>query len=69
MKLLKLTTIAAALLLTAPAAGAQVVKRTGSSADRNKKAGASGLTVTGRQQSFYEVTEPSDADLQWMKVV
>lgn len=69
MKLLKLTTIAAALLLTAPAAGAQVVKRTGSSADRNKKAGTSGLTVTDRQQSFYEVTEPSDADLQWMKVV
>lgn len=67
MKLLKLTAIAAALTLAVPTAGAQVTKRTGS-ADRNKKA-ASGLTVTDRQQSFYEVTEPSDADLQWMKVV
>lgn len=67
MKLLKLTAIAAALTLAVPTAGAQVTKRTGS-ADRNKKA-ASGLTVTDRQQSFYEVTEPCDADLQWMKVV
>lgn len=25
--------------------------------------------ITDRQQSFYEVREPSDADLQWMKVI
>lgn len=69
MRLLKLTTIAAVLMLAAPTTEAQVVKRTGSGADRNKKDGTSGLNVTSRQQSFYEVTEPSDADLQWMKVV
>ena len=34
---------------------------------RGKKEGAEG--ITDRQQSFYEVKEPSDADLQWMKVI
>lgn len=49
---------------------AQVTKRTGGDArnrDKNKKEGAA--TITDRQQSFYEVREPSDADLQWMKVI
>ena len=43
----------------------QVSKR-GASAPRAKK---NENGITDRQQSFYEVKEPSDADLQWMKVV
>ena len=35
--------------------------------DRNKNNGSP--LITDRQQSFYEVREPSDADLQWMKVI
>ena len=49
---------------------AQVTRRSGTDArgkDKNKKEGAA--TITDRQQSFYEVREPSDADLQWMKVI
>ena len=48
---------------------AQVTRRTGGDArnrDKNKKEGPA---ITDRQQSFYEVKEPSDADLQWMKVI
>ena len=59
-----------ALLLVAFALGAnaQVTKReAGDSRKKDKKDGASNITT--RQQSFYEVKEPSDADLQWMKVV
>ncbi len=61
-----------ALLLVGIALGsnAQVTRRTGGDArnrDKNKKDGAA--AVTDRQQSFYEVREPSDADLQWMKVI
>ena len=47
---------------------AQVTKRTGGDArKKDKKEG--GVAITDRQQSFYEVREPSDADLQWMKVI
>ena len=47
---------------------AQVTKRTGGDArKKDKKEG--GVSITDRQQSFYEVREPSDADLQWMKVI
>ena len=61
-----------ALLLVGIALGSnvQVTRRTGGDArnrDKNKKDGAA--AVTDRQQSFYEVREPSDADLQWMKVI
>lgn len=48
------------------AASAQVVKK--SDADRKAK-DEKGSAITGRQQSFYEVKEASDADLQWMKVI
>jgi len=50
--------------------GAQVTKRDGSEG-RNKKGKKEGgaAAVTDRQQSFYEVREPNDADLQWMKVI
>ena len=47
---------------------AQVTKRTGGDArKKDKKEG--GVTITDRQQAFYEVKEPHDADLQWMKVI
>ena len=44
-----------------------VSRRTGADRGRGKKTDANG--ITDRQQSFYEVKEPSDADLQWMKVI
>ncbi len=42
------------------------VSRRGANAGRQKKDGS---VVSDRQQSFYEVKEPSDADLQWVKVI
>jgi gliding motility associated protien GldN len=58
-----------ALLLLGLALGtnAQVTRRTGG--DARKKDKSEGPTITDRQQSFFEVKEPSDADLQWMKVI
>jgi gliding motility associated protien GldN len=59
-----------ALLLVAFVLGtnAQVTKRSGGDTrTKDKKEGSA--TITDRQQSFYEVKEPSDADLQWMKVI
>ena len=66
MKTLKL--ILATLLVGAVAstASAQVVKKNDS--DRKAKE-EKAAAITGRQQSFYEVKEASDADLQWMKVI
>lgn len=57
-------TLLAATMTTA--VNAQVVKK--SEADRKAKE-EKGNAISGRQQSFYEVSEPSDADLQWMKVI
>ncbi len=67
MKSLRL--ISALLLIGLALQGsAQVKKRTaGDSRKKDKKEGAA--VITDRQQSFYEVREPSDADLQWMKVI
>ena len=61
--------ILSALLIafTASLVNAQVVRRT--DADKAKKDKKSSSQITERQQSFYEVKEPSDADLQWMKVI
>ena len=44
-----------------------VSKRQAGNNKRGKKDDKS--LVSDRQQSFYEVREPSDADLQWMKVI
>ena len=67
MKSLRLI-IALLLLASTLGAGAQVTKRTGSDTrNRDKKDGNPAIST--RQQSFYEVKEPSDADLQWMKVI
>ncbi len=49
-------------------ANAQVTKRSDSGPrKKDKKEGTA--TISDRQQSFYEVREPSDADLQWVKVI
>ena len=67
MKTLRLI-IALLLVGLALGANAQVTKRSGSETrSKDKKAG--NTAITDRQQSFYEVKEPSDADLQWMKVI
>ena len=61
--------IALLLLSLTLGASAQVTKRTGGDTrgKKDKKDGAPEITT--RQQSFYEVKEPHDADLQWMKVI
>ena len=65
MKFLKMITALCLVALAASGAQAQVVKKkTGDKAGKK-----SGTQITDRQQSFYEVKEPSDADLQWMKIV
>ena len=67
MKSLRLI-IAILLLGIALGGNAQVTRRTGSDArQKDKKDGKA--AITDRQQSFYEVKEPHDADLQWMKVI
>ena len=69
MKTLRLI-IALLLVGFALGAGAQVTKRSGNDTrgkKDNKKEGE--IAITDRQQSFYEVKEPHDADLQWMKVI
>ena len=43
------------------------VSRRGANTGRQNK--KDGSVVSDRQQSFYEVKEPSDADLQWVKVI
>ncbi len=60
-----------ALLLVGFALGlnAQVTKRDANSRGRDKDKKEGNAAITDRQQSFYEVREPSDADLQWMKVI
>ena len=65
MKVLK-TLVAVALVAgCVQQVSAQVVKKkSGDDAQKAKSA-----QITTRQQSFYEVNEPHDADLQWMKVV
>lgn len=65
MKVLK--TLVAVMLVAGcvQQVSAQVVKKkSGDDAQKAKSA-----QITTRQQSFYEVNEPHDADLQWMKVV
>jgi len=66
MKSLRLI-IALLLLGLAMGTNAQVTRRTDK--DNRKKDKNAGPTITDRQQAFYEVRQPSDADLQWMKVI
>ena len=67
MKSLRLI-IAFLFIGMAMSSSAQVTRRAGNDTrKKDKKDGAA--VVSDRQQSFYEVREPSDADLQWMKVI
>jgi len=69
MKTLRLI-IAILLVGLALGGNAQVTKRgAGETRNKDKKEGTAAAAITDRQQSFYEVREPSDADLQWMKVI
>lgn len=66
MKTIKFIFALALAALIASTASAQVVKKN----DKDRKAkDEKASAITGRQQSFYEVKEASDADLQWMKVI
>ena len=64
MKLIKFVLAALAIACTASQVQAQVVKKT---SETEKKKSQS--QVSSRQKDFYEVAEPSDADLQWKKIV
>ncbi|MBR6248445.1 MAG: gliding motility protein GldN, partial [Muribaculaceae bacterium] len=68
MKTLKLIVALLLVAFAASTASAQVTKRNGDK-DNKKKKDDAGVVITDRQQSFYEVKKPSDADLQWMKVI
>ena len=65
MKFLKIITVALLAALAGLSTQAQVVRK--KAGDEGKK--KTNSAISERQQSFYEVKEPSDADLQWMKVV
>ena len=45
-----------------------MTKRSGGDTRQKDKKGQAAV-ISDRQQSFYEVKEPNDADLQWMKVI
>lgn len=68
MKIVKILSFILVLLTVSNMADAQVTRRTPGSNDRGRGE-QDGQQVTDRQQSFYEVREPSDADLQWVKVI
>ncbi len=67
MKYLKFIVLGLIVAFAAAGASAQVVKKSGD--DRRDKKDEAGVKITGRQQSFYEQNEPSEADLQWSKTV
>lgn len=67
MKYLKYIVLGLIVAFATAGATAQVVKKNGD--DRRDKKDDGGVQVTGRQQAFYEQREPSEADLQWTKVV
>ena len=67
MKYLKLFLLGLIVAFATAGATAQVVKKNDD--NRRDKKDNSGVQITGRQQAFYEQTEPSEADLQWTKVV
>ncbi|MBR5030603.1 MAG: gliding motility protein GldN [Muribaculaceae bacterium] len=67
MKYLKYIVLGLIVAFATAGATAQVVKK--NSDDRRDKKNDGGVQVTGRQQAFYEQKEPSEADLQWTKIV
>lgn len=74
MKILR-SIIICTLLLSGLAAAAQVESASGvsrrSGKDRKKRQteATAGPTITDRMQSFYDVKEPHDADLAWMRTI
>ena len=60
MKFLKIITVALLAALAGLSTQAQVVRK--KAGDEGKK--KTNSAISERQQSFYEVNEPSDADLQ-----
>ena len=67
MKKLKYIIAFLTVVFAASAIQAQVVKKR--DGDDRKKKGENGVVITDRQQAFFEQRQPSDADLQWMKVI
>ena len=67
MKKLKYIIAVLTTVFVASAMQAQVVKK--SDPGERKKKDESGVVITDRQQAFFEQRQPSDADLQWMKVI
>ena len=67
MKYLKFIVLGLIVSFATAGVSAQVVKKSGD--DRRDKKDETGVKITGRQQSFYEQNEPSEADLQWSKTV
>ncbi len=65
MKPIKLILALTLVAIVSTTASAQVVRKNAGDSKKEEK----GTAITGRQQRFYEVKEPSDADLQWMKVI
>ena len=67
MKKLKYIIAILTVVFAASAIQAQVVKKR--DGDDRKKKDDNGVVITDRQQAFFEQRQPSDADLQWMKVI
>lgn len=67
MKYLKYIVLGLIVAFATAGATAQVVKKNGD--DRRDKKDDGSVKVSDRQQAFYEQREPSEADLQWTKVV
>ncbi|MBP5688399.1 MAG: gliding motility protein GldN [Muribaculaceae bacterium] len=67
MKYLKYIVLGLIVAFATAGATAQVVKK--NDGDRRDKKDESAVKVSDRQQAFYEQREPSEADLQWSKVV
>jgi len=67
MKYFKFILLAMIVAFATAGVHAQVVKK--NDQDRRNKKDDSGVTVSDRQQAFFEQKEPSEADLQWTKVV
>ena len=67
MKYLKYIVLGLIVAFAAAGATAQVVKK--NDGDRRDKKDDGSVKVSDRQQAFFEQKEPSEADLQWTKVV
>ena len=67
MKKFKYIIVFLTAMFVASAMQAQVVKK--SDNGERKKKDERGVVISDRQQAFFEQRQPSDADLQWMKVI